>query len=154
MPTIKKHNNRRTVPQRTAEETTHRNNEDRNAPITAAENQPITPEHLAQKVKRNQSTSSSDEVAVCSRKVAIYITKDHIVRQTRILYLFKTRFTPAKHEPILIVPIPILNKSHGGLAGQRVSPVESRYLRQVLRVLLIDCFEFCFCATETGKVLN
>ncbi len=43
MPTIKKHNNRRTVRQRTAEGTTgHRNSEDRNAPITAVENQPIT----------------------------------------------------------------------------------------------------------------
>ena len=45
MPTIKKHNNRRTVRQRTAEGTTHRNSEDRNAPITAAENQQITAEH-------------------------------------------------------------------------------------------------------------
>ena len=44
MPTIKKHNNRRTVRQRTAEGTTHRNSEDRNAPITAAGNQPITVE--------------------------------------------------------------------------------------------------------------
>ena len=39
MPTIKKHNNRRTVQQRTAEVTTTRRNngtmEDRNAPITA-----------------------------------------------------------------------------------------------------------------------
>ena len=40
MPTIKKHNNRRTVRQRTAEGTTHQKNEDRNAPITASENQP------------------------------------------------------------------------------------------------------------------
>ena len=37
------HNNRRTVRQRTAEGTKeHRNSEDRNAPITAVENQPIT----------------------------------------------------------------------------------------------------------------
>lgn len=39
MPTVKKHNNRRTVQQRTAEGTTFRRNngtvEDRNAPITA-----------------------------------------------------------------------------------------------------------------------
>ena len=43
MPTIKKHNNRRTVQQRTAKGTTeHWNSEDRNAPITAIENQPIT----------------------------------------------------------------------------------------------------------------
>ena len=47
MPTIKKHNNRRTVRQRTAEATAHRNSEDRIAPITAAENQPITEEHPA-----------------------------------------------------------------------------------------------------------
>ena len=47
MSTIKKHNNRRAVRQRTAEGTTHRNSEDRNASITAAENQPITAEHPA-----------------------------------------------------------------------------------------------------------
>ncbi|KAL9987968.1 hypothetical protein ACROYT_G002355 [Oculina patagonica] len=48
MPTIKKHNNRRTVRQRTAEGTTgHRNSEDRNAPITAVENQPITAQQRA-----------------------------------------------------------------------------------------------------------
>ena len=47
MPTIKIHNNRRTVRQRTAEGTTRRNSEDRNVLITAAENQPITAEHSA-----------------------------------------------------------------------------------------------------------
>ena len=47
MPTVKKHNNRRTVRQRTAERTNHRNSEDRNAPITAVENQPITAERRA-----------------------------------------------------------------------------------------------------------
>ena len=47
MPTVKKHNNRRTVRQRTAEGTTHRNSEDQNAPITAAKNQPIIAEHPA-----------------------------------------------------------------------------------------------------------
>ncbi|KAL9965123.1 hypothetical protein ACROYT_G028877 [Oculina patagonica] len=48
MPTIKKHNNKRTVRQRTAEGTTgHRNSEDRNAPITAVENQPITAQQRA-----------------------------------------------------------------------------------------------------------
>ncbi|KAL9967140.1 hypothetical protein ACROYT_G025312 [Oculina patagonica] len=48
MPTIKKHNNRRTVRQRTAEGTTgHKNSEDRNAPITAVENQPITAQQRA-----------------------------------------------------------------------------------------------------------
>ena len=45
MPTIKKHNNRRVVRQRTAEGA--RNSEDRNAPIRAAENQPTTAEHHA-----------------------------------------------------------------------------------------------------------
>ena len=38
MPTIKKHNHRRTVRQRTAEGTTHQNSEDQNTPITASEN--------------------------------------------------------------------------------------------------------------------
>ena len=39
MPTIKKHNHRRrNVRQRTAEGTTHRNSEDRHAPISATEN--------------------------------------------------------------------------------------------------------------------
>ena len=48
MTTIKKQNNRRTVRQRTAEGTTeHRNSEDRNAPITAVENQPITAQQRA-----------------------------------------------------------------------------------------------------------
>ena len=47
MPTIKKHNNKRAVRLRTAEGTVRRNNEDRNAPITAVENQPITAEHRA-----------------------------------------------------------------------------------------------------------
>ena len=42
MPTIKIHNNRRTVRQRTAEGTTHPNREDRNA-----KKQPITVEHPA-----------------------------------------------------------------------------------------------------------
>ena len=47
MPTVKKHNSRRAVLQQTAEVTNHRNSEDRNAPITAVENQPITAEHRA-----------------------------------------------------------------------------------------------------------
>jgi len=46
LPTIKKHNNRRAAKKRIAERT-HRNSEDRNAPITAAENQPTTAEHSA-----------------------------------------------------------------------------------------------------------
>ena len=45
MPTIKKHNNRRAVRQRTAEGA--RNSEDRNVPIRAAENQSTTAEHHA-----------------------------------------------------------------------------------------------------------
>ena len=61
MPTIKKHNNRTIVQQRTAKGTTHRHSEDENAPITAAENQPITEEHSAEKVTRDQSAFSSDE---------------------------------------------------------------------------------------------
>ena len=47
LPTIKKHNNRRAAKKRTAERTTHQNSEDRNAPITAVENQPTTAEHSA-----------------------------------------------------------------------------------------------------------
>ncbi|KAL9983560.1 hypothetical protein ACROYT_G005752 [Oculina patagonica] len=48
MPKIKKHNTRRTERQRTPEGTTaHRNREDRNAPITAVENQPITAQQRA-----------------------------------------------------------------------------------------------------------
>ena len=47
VPTIKKQNHRRTVRQRTAEGTTHRNSKDRKALITADENQPITAEHPA-----------------------------------------------------------------------------------------------------------
>ncbi len=62
MPTIKKHNNRRTVQQRTAEGTTgHRNSEDRNAPITAVENQPITAlisSHTTSRPYRLMKTSS------------------------------------------------------------------------------------------------
>jgi len=42
MDAIKKHNNRRTVRQPTAKGTVHQNSKDRNAPITGAENQPIT----------------------------------------------------------------------------------------------------------------
>ena len=46
MTTNKKHNHRRrNVRQRTAEGTTHRNNKDRHAPVSATENQPITAEH-------------------------------------------------------------------------------------------------------------
>ena len=45
--TIKKHNNRRASKKRTTEGKANRNNEDRNAPITAVENQPITTEYHA-----------------------------------------------------------------------------------------------------------
>ena len=45
MSTIKKYNNRRDAKKQTAERTTHQNSEDRNAPITSVENQPITAEH-------------------------------------------------------------------------------------------------------------
>ena len=48
MPTIKKHNNRRAVRQRTAQGASHwMNSKDRNAPIRAVEKQLITAEHHA-----------------------------------------------------------------------------------------------------------
>ena len=48
MPTIKKHNNRRAMRQRTAEGANHWvNSKYRNAPIRAAKTQPITTEHHA-----------------------------------------------------------------------------------------------------------
>ena len=59
---LKKHNNRISTKKRTAERTTHQNSGDRDAPITAVENQLITAEHSAfSKVLRKQSTSSPDE---------------------------------------------------------------------------------------------
>ena len=61
MPTIKKYNNRRAVRQRTAEGTNHQNSENRNAPITAVENQPITAERRTLWGARCQSTSSPEE---------------------------------------------------------------------------------------------
>ena len=64
MPMIKKHNNRRTVRERTAKGTTaeHQNSEDRNAPITAVENQPITAHSsVLYKFTHNQSTLLPDE---------------------------------------------------------------------------------------------
>ena len=45
--TIKKHNNRRASKKRTADGKANRNSEDRKAPITAVENQPITAEYHA-----------------------------------------------------------------------------------------------------------
>ena len=47
MPTMKKHNNRRATKKRATEGAANRNSEDRNALITAVENQPITAEHHA-----------------------------------------------------------------------------------------------------------
>ena len=47
MPMVKKHNSRKAEGQRATEGTKHRNSEDRNAPLTAVENQPITAEHHA-----------------------------------------------------------------------------------------------------------
>ena len=47
MPTVKKHNSKRAVRERTAKGTNYQNSEDRNAPIKVIENQPITAEHLA-----------------------------------------------------------------------------------------------------------
>ena len=46
MPTIKKPNNTESC-EKAPERTTYWNSEDRNAPITAVENQPITAEHSA-----------------------------------------------------------------------------------------------------------
>ena len=45
MPTIKQHNNKRVVRQRTAEGTNQGNSRDRNEPIRAVEKQLITAEH-------------------------------------------------------------------------------------------------------------
>ena len=62
MPTIKKHNNRRAVRQRTAEGANHWvNSKDRNAPIRAVEKQLITAEHHAFKITHDQPTSSPEE---------------------------------------------------------------------------------------------
>jgi len=47
MPTNKKYDNRRPAKKRTTERTTHRNSENRNAPITTVKDQPITAEHRA-----------------------------------------------------------------------------------------------------------
>ena len=44
---VERNNNRRAAKKRTAERTTHRSREDRNAPITAVEKQPITAEYSA-----------------------------------------------------------------------------------------------------------
>ena len=59
MHTIKKDNNRIAAKNRTAERITYRSNEDRNAPITAVENQLIT--SVLYEISRSQSTSSPDE---------------------------------------------------------------------------------------------
>ena len=62
MPTIKKHNNRRAVRQRTAEGANHWvNSKVRNAQIRAVEKQVITAEHHAYKITHDQSTSSPEE---------------------------------------------------------------------------------------------
>ena len=92
MPSIKKHNNRKTVRQWTAEGTTHRDSVGRNAPITAPENQPITVEHPAclKGDAKPVELIAWWRLAVCSWKVAIHITSDHIVRQTRILDYYCT----------------------------------------------------------------
>ena len=79
MPTIRKHNNKRAVRQRIAEGTNHWvNSKDRNAPIRAVEK------------ATNHSRASWPvdliawrRLAVWSRNVAIYVTRDYIVRQTK-----------------------------------------------------------------------
>ena len=82
MPTIKKHNNRRTMRQRTAEGANHWvNSKDRNAPIRAVEKKLIIAEHYAWPV----DLIAWRRLAVCSRNVAIYIARDYIVRQTKNL---------------------------------------------------------------------
>ena len=89
MPTIKKHNNRRAVRQRTAEGANHWvNSKDRNAPIRAVEKQLITAEHHAlQDHAWPVDLIAWRRLAVYSRNVAIYITRDYIVRQTKNLAL-------------------------------------------------------------------
>ena len=47
MKTVKKPNSKRSERERTVKGTNYQNSEDRNAPIKAIENQPITAEHLA-----------------------------------------------------------------------------------------------------------
>ena len=41
------------------------------------------------KITHDQSTSSPQRLAVCSRNVAIYITRDYIVRQTKKLSFYR-----------------------------------------------------------------
>ena len=95
MLTIKKHNNRRAVRQRTAEEANRWvNSKDRNAPIGAVEWQLITTEHHEYGLYNHAwpvDLIAWRRIAVCSRNVAIYITRDYIVRQTKNL-AFIVRF--------------------------------------------------------------
>lgn len=58
MSTIRKHNNGRVLRQRTIEGTIQQDNEDRNAPITAGENQQLTADIVFYKATYNQSTTS------------------------------------------------------------------------------------------------
>ena len=87
MPTIKKHSNRRAVRQWTAEGANHWvNSKDRNAPIRAVEKQLITAEHHAlQDHAWPVDLIAWRRLAVYSRNVAIYITRDYIVKQTKNL---------------------------------------------------------------------
>ena len=88
MPMIKKHNNRRAVQQQTAEGANHwmHQSEDQNAPIRAVEKQLITAEHHAlQDHLWPVDLIVWRRLAVCSRNVAIYITRDYIVRHTKNL---------------------------------------------------------------------
>ena len=85
--TIKNHNNRRAVRQRTADGANHWvNSNDRNAPIRAVEKQLITAEHHALWHHAwPVDLIAWRRLAVCSRNVAIYVTLDYIVRQTKNL---------------------------------------------------------------------
>ena len=56
---LKKHNNRRSAKKRTAERTTHQNSEDRDAPITAVENQLNSQPHRLMKIDYNCSSMQS-----------------------------------------------------------------------------------------------
>ena len=111
MPTIKKHNNRRAVRQRTAEGANHWvNSKDRNAPIRAVEKQPITAEHHA----LEDHVWPGDLIArrwlaVWKRNVAIYITRDYIVRQTKKLtfYCYSPRWITAFFRKLIVVYLAI-----------------------------------------------
>ena len=86
MPTIKKHNNRRAVRQRTAEGANHwvkqQGSKCTNQSRWKKKKQPITAErHALNEHGRLVDLVGWRRLAVCSRNVAIYIKRDYIVRQ-------------------------------------------------------------------------